>query len=72
PLLVRHLPALTLAQLLNLAVALRDRTLGVWSRAMRDALRGLPRVVRARRAVQRHRRVDNCRIEAVIGPPERL
>ena len=53
--LLRHAPALLLGQALNLAVAIRDRKLGIWLRVWRDALRGLPRVLRMRREVQARR-----------------
>jgi GT2 family glycosyltransferase len=68
-LLLRHLPELVLAQLINLAVATRDRTLGIYVRAWRDALRALPPLMRKRRTVQRLRRVDDRRIEAMTGAP---
>ncbi len=38
-------PQLALGQALNLAVAIRDRKLGIWLRVWRDALRGLPRAL---------------------------
>lgn len=68
-LLLRHAPAILLGQLINLAVATRDRTLGVWARAWRDALREAPRIIRARRAVQAGRRLDDRGVEALMGPP---
>jgi len=68
-LLVRHLPELMLGQLLNLAVAARDRALRIYLRAWRDALAAMPRVRRQRRDIQRRRRVDERRIESVIGAP---
>jgi GT2 family glycosyltransferase len=66
-LLVRHGPEILLGQLLNLAVAVRDRTLGTWVRAWRDAIRGLPHIIRRRRAIQAHRSLDDRGLEAVIG-----
>ncbi|HEY3773982.1 MAG TPA: hypothetical protein VGL69_13360, partial [Solirubrobacteraceae bacterium] len=67
-LLVRHGPEIVLGQLLNLAVAVRDRTLLTWARAWRDALREMPRMVRRRRVIQANRRLDDRGIEAVIRP----
>ncbi len=65
--LVRHAPQLVLGQLVNLAVAVRDRKLGIWLRVWRDALRGLPRVLRKRRQVQARRRIDARSLEAIVG-----
>jgi GT2 family glycosyltransferase len=65
--LVRHAPQLLLGQLVNLAVAVRDRKLGVWLRVWRDGLRGLPRMLRKRREVQARRRIDARTLEAVVG-----
>jgi GT2 family glycosyltransferase len=66
--LLRHAPHLLLGQLVNLAVALRDRKLGIWLRVWRDALRGLPRALRKRRAVQARRRIGLRELEAIVGP----
>jgi GT2 family glycosyltransferase len=66
--LVRHAPHLVLGQLVNLAVAVRDRKLNIWLRVWRDALRGLPRVLRKRRQVQARRRIALNSLEAVVGP----
>jgi GT2 family glycosyltransferase len=65
--LLRHAPQLLLGQLVNLAVALRDRKLGIWLRVWRDALRGLPRALRKRRAVQARRRIGWRELEAIVG-----
>jgi GT2 family glycosyltransferase len=65
---LRHAHQLLAGQLINLAVALRDRKLHIWLRAWRDALRGLPRMLRRRRRIQRGRRVSARMIEARIGP----
>jgi GT2 family glycosyltransferase len=65
--LVRHAPQLALGQLVNLAVALRDRKLGIWLRVWRDALAGLPQVLRKRRRAQERRRVTLAALEAVVG-----
>jgi GT2 family glycosyltransferase len=65
--LLRHAPHLLLGQLVNLAVALRDRKLGIWLRVWRDALRGLPRALRKRRAVMARRRIGWRELEAIVG-----
>lgn len=64
--LVRHAPDLLLGQLAMLLVALRRRYLGVWLRAWRDALRGLPWALRERLRIQRARSADARLLEAVI------
>jgi GT2 family glycosyltransferase len=64
--LLRHAPQLLLGQLIVLATAVRDRRLGVWLRAWRDALRAMPNVMRKRREVQARRRVELSGLEAVI------
>jgi hypothetical protein len=66
--LLRHAPHLLLGQAINLAVAVRDRKLGVWLRVWRDALRGLPRALRKRREVQARRRIGLRELEAIVGP----
>lgn len=66
--LVRHAPHLALGQAMNLAVALRDRKLAIWLRVWRDALRGLPRMLRKRREVQARRRITLAELDAVVGP----
>jgi GT2 family glycosyltransferase len=65
---LRHSHQLLLGQLVNLAVAIRDRKLGIWLRAWRDALRGLSRMLEHRRAIQRARRMSPRELEARIGP----
>jgi hypothetical protein len=65
--LVRHAHQLVLGQLVNLAVALRDRKLAIWLRVWRDALRGLPGALRKRRDVQARRTIDPSALEAVVG-----
>lgn len=66
--LLRHAPQLVLGQILNLAVAVRDRKLGIWARVWRDALRGLPGALRKRREVQSRRTIGLSRLDAVVGP----
>jgi GT2 family glycosyltransferase len=69
--ILRHAPSLLRGQAGNLYTALRERKLGVWGRAMRDALRGLPAALGKRRAVQRSRTVPVARIEAAARPGSR-
>jgi GT2 family glycosyltransferase len=63
--LVRHAPDVLRGQAGNLSVAIRERKLRVWLRAMRDALRGLPAALRRRREVQRTRAISVAGLEAV-------
>ncbi len=65
--LLRHSPQLALGQAMNLAVAVRDRKLGIWLRVWRDALRGLPGALRKRRQVQARRQVTLAQLDAVVG-----
>jgi GT2 family glycosyltransferase len=65
--LLRHAHQLALGQAVNLAVAIRDRKLGIWLRVWRDAVRGLPRVLRKRRDVQARRRIGLRELEAIVG-----
>jgi GT2 family glycosyltransferase len=67
-LLARHAHQLLAGQLVNLAVALRDRKLGIWLRAWRDALTGLPRILARRRRIQRERRVTPRELAARLDP----
>ncbi len=69
--IVRHSPELVLGQLENLAMAIRARKLGLWLRVWRDALRGLPRMLRKRRQVQGARRIGLQTLEAIVGPGAR-
>ncbi len=66
--IVRHAPQLLLGQLTNLAVAWWDRKLEIWWRVWRDALKGMPSVLRKRRAVQARRRVTVATFERLVGP----
>lgn len=66
--LMRHAPQLVLGQLINLAVAIRDRKLNIWLRVWRDALRGMPRTLRKRAVVQARTRVTLSTLEAIVGP----
>lgn len=63
--LARHAPELLCGQAGNLYVALRERKLRVWARAMRDAARGLPTALRKRRDVQRTRVLTLAQLELV-------
>jgi GT2 family glycosyltransferase len=64
---LRHAHELAFGQLLNLAVAVRDRKLAIWLRAWREALAGMPRALAQRRAIQAARRVGPRELEARIG-----
>jgi GT2 family glycosyltransferase len=63
--LVRHAPQIAFGIARNLAAACWGGKLRVWLRAMRDALRGLPAVVRRRRSVPRRRSL--AELERVMG-----
>lgn len=65
--LLRHAHQLALGQAVNLAVAVRDRKLGIWLRVWRDALRSLPRVLRKRREVQARRTIGLAELETIVG-----
>jgi len=69
-LILRHLHQLALGQAINLAVAVRDRKLGIWRRSLRDCLRGMPAVLRERRVLQRTRRRSTAELAAVIDARE--
>lgn len=66
--IVRHLPHLLGYQLLTLAGAARDRRVGIWLSAWREALAGLPRMLRHRRTIQGARRVTPRELERHLGP----
>ncbi len=65
--LLRHAPALLMGQRDNLIYAAGHRKLKILWRAWRDALRGLPRVLRSRREVQARRRIGLRELEAITG-----
>jgi GT2 family glycosyltransferase len=65
--LLRHAPALLRGQAGNLYTALRERRLGTWARAMRDALAGLPQALGKRRAIQRARVISAAELEHVAA-----
>jgi hypothetical protein len=64
--LLRRAPRIAYVQAADLYLAWRARRLGLWARAMRDALRGLPAALRRRRAVAARRRVGLPALEAVV------
>ncbi len=64
--LARHLPDLLLGVGATSYVAVRHRAVKVWLRAWRDALRGLPRVLGKRRAIQRARRAGAAELAPVV------
>jgi GT2 family glycosyltransferase len=66
--LVRHAPEIALLTLGQAVQDLREGVLGAALRGWWEALTGLPRVLRKRRAIQRSRRVDLRRLDAIITP----
>jgi GT2 family glycosyltransferase len=69
--LARHAPDLLRGQAGNLYVAIRERKARIWATAMRDALRGLPAVLRNRRAVQCSRAITIAELETVARAARR-
>lgn len=69
--LMRYAPQLGYEQVDRLRSARRDGRLGVWRRAMGEALRGLPRALRKRRAVQRTRRLTVAQLAVVVRDGQR-
>lgn len=68
--LLRWGPRFLLVRAIALSTALREGRGGLWWRAHRDALLGLPGVLRRRRAVQATRRVSLARLDAAIRPDQ--
>jgi GT2 family glycosyltransferase len=66
--LVRHAPSIVLLNAGLLVQDIRQGLLRATLRGWGQALRGLPRMLRKRRAIQRARRVDLARLDAVITP----
>jgi hypothetical protein len=64
--LVVHAPDLLAGQLANLVVAVRQRCVGSWLRAWRDALAGMPMVLGKRRVIQRSRRHGRRELEPLL------
>ena len=64
----RHAHLLLAHELAGLYFALREGMARAQLRAWRDALRGLPRVVRQRRTIQASRRIGRAELEQVIAP----
>lgn len=72
--MLRHAPRLLYVQAAQVVVATRAGRLALWARAIGHGLRGLPRVMRARRRVQGARRVGLAELEAAVAagqPPRR-
>lgn len=68
PALVRHAPEIVI---LNVGIAIQDLLDGVFGATLRgwlQAVLGLPRILRKRRAIQRSRRVGLERLNAVVTP----
>lgn len=67
--LLRHGPAVLLFN--ASAIVTAGRHLGLVLRAYRDALNGLPRVLRQRRAIQRSRQAGHGELQRVVRPARR-
>jgi GT2 family glycosyltransferase len=67
PELLRRAPTLAFIQARNLAIAMRRGRARLWLRVWRDALMGLPDVLRERRLVQRMRVRSLAELDALIG-----
>jgi GT2 family glycosyltransferase len=65
--LIRHGARLAIGQWNSFRDARRDHQTGVWLKAIRDALLGLPSMLRKRREVQRRRRIDLRALDAAVG-----
>lgn len=68
PVLLRHAPRILYVQLAQVVTAAQAGQLRVWARAVRDALRALPAVLRDRRTVQRTRVVALAELERAVVP----
>jgi GT2 family glycosyltransferase len=67
-LLVRNLPLILARQAVYFGASVEQRIVGDHLRALGDALRGLPRMLAKRRAIQRARAVDDAYLRALISP----
>lgn len=68
PLLLRNLPMIVLRQVAYFAASIEQRLVRDHVRAFGEALRGLPTMVRKRRAIQGARKVDDDYLRALISP----
>ena len=66
--IARHAHLLVGHELAGLYFALREGMARAQLRAWRDALRGLPRVLRQRHAIQASRRIGRAELDSVIAP----
>ena len=66
--LLRNAHLLVAHELAGLYFAAREGMAHTQLRAWRDALRGLPRVLRQRRAIQSRRRVGRRELERIVHP----
>jgi GT2 family glycosyltransferase len=66
--LLRHAPKIVLHHAGWLVASVRDGVLGGHLRALGQVVRMLPATLRKRRAIQRRRRVDLARLDAVMSP----
>ena len=65
--LLLQAPRIAIGHAGHLRDAVREHRLGIWRRAMIDAVRGLPAALRRRREVQRARRRTLRELDAVVG-----
>jgi GT2 family glycosyltransferase len=65
--LLRHRGELIRGQSAILRSAIREHKLQIWMKAVLAALLGMPKAVRKRRMVQRTRRIDLHRLDAMVG-----
>lgn len=65
--LVLQAPRIAVGHVGHLRDAIREHRLGIWRRALTDALRGLPAVLRRRRVVQRGRTRTVRELDAIVG-----
>jgi hypothetical protein len=66
--LLSHGVELMFGQRLTLQAAADNHKVRLWAKALRDALIGMPRVLRKRRLVQQKRRISARALDARIGP----
>lgn len=65
--LLRHAPRVVYVLAATAARSALDRQFRVWARAWRDALRGLPGILRSRREIQRTRAVSARELERIVA-----
>lgn len=65
--LLRHAPRILYVSAAVAAQSALDRQLGVWARAWRDALRGMPGILRSRRAIQASRTISADELDRIVA-----